>query len=783
MSPVSAIFSVKVVFLLTAFLFTTSMQSLGQGHCLRGMVCDGQTGVGLDNVYVLITGWETGVLTDSAGYFELCGLQYGDIIEFSHLAYYNRSLIFSIELPDDLVVRLLPSSMTVEEVVITGNAGQSKSVMPGKITIDADDVVRLPSFMGESDVVRSLQVQAGVQSTGEGISDVFVRGGAPGQNMIVLDGMELMNPLHMMGLYSVFNPNTLAGVDLYKGHTPITYSERLSSLILVSSADPLRSHAGTNLSLGTLSSGLGHISRTEDGKLGITLGVRRSFVELYRGLSKLIIPDEDNYFGSTFSTFYDLNGLLVYSPIENARLSAGWFLSGDHFAIDEDNKDTDMGSDFGNRAALLAWEHKPMLWLDYKLGLSYTGSYSEFDGYFGEGYINLRNHFDRYSAFAEMEIKGQISSLMLGMRHSEYQTLPQDMDLLVSGERASFYHTYNSRQTDYYLEGGISIRPRLDLSGGVRLHNYNTLGWSDSFNDEGPFDINTWKKNRRRLLLSVSAALRWKTGINSHFKAAFSRQAQTIHLASIASLPLPNDIWLMSSPFLKPQIGHQVSGAYFAKRGAYELSIEVFARDMENQVLYTMGDIEDDREIFEERFIVGRGRVAGAEFMARKTIGRFTWDLAYTLLRSERQYDEINNGHWFSDKFDRRHNLALVGEYKINDRWSTSASFIYATGNCLNLPAGRMWVMGTIMNDYDGYNSFRMPPYHRLDISATYRLQTKVFKASELDFSVINVYDRANPYFLFYKVTQGSDAYDVKISAQQVSLFPLLPSIGWRVKF
>ena len=116
----------------------------------------------------------------------------------------------------------------------------------------------------------------------------------------------------------------------------------------------------------------------------------------------------------------------------------------------------------------------------------------------------------------------------------------------------------------------------------------------------------------------------------------------------------------MSSPFLKPQIGHQVSGAYFAKRGAYELSIEVFARDMENQVLYTMGDIEDDREIFEERFIVGRGRVAGAEFMARKTIGRFTWDLAYTLLRSERQYDEINNGHWFSDKFDRRHNLALV---------------------------------------------------------------------------------------------------------------------------
>ena len=140
------------------------------------------------------------------------------------------------------------------------------------------------------------------------------------------------------------------------------------------------------------------------------------------------------------------------------------------------------------------------------------------------------------------------------------------------------------------------------------------------------------------------------------------------------------------------------------------MSIEVFARDMENQVLYTMGDIEDDREIFEERFIVGRGRVAGAEFMARKTIGRFTWDLAYTLLRSERQYDEINNGHWFSDKFDRRHDLVLVGEYKINDRWSTSASFIYATGNCLNLPAGRMWVMGTIMNDYDGYNSFRMPP-------------------------------------------------------------------------
>lgn len=776
-------FSVRVLSLLVFIILLAWIPVEGQTHCLKGKVCDGHTGESLADVQVLIAGRDIGVITDSAGVFELCGIQTGDAVEFRHLTYFSRAVIYSPEFPHDLVVSLIPSSMAVEEVVVVGRTDYARSVMPGKITIDAEGVFRLPSFMGESDVVRSLQTQAGVHSTGEGINDVFVRGGAPGQNMIILDGMELMNPLHMMGLYSVFNPNTLEGVDLYKGHAPITYSERLSSLISVRSADPLKSHTGTNASLGTLSSGFGHISRTKDGKLGINLGMRRSFLELYRGLSRLVIPEEDNYFGSTFSTFYDLNGLLVYRPIENGRLSVGWFLSGDRFSIEEGDKETDMGTDFGNSSAMLAWEHMPLMWLGYRAGVLYTGSYSEFDGYFGEGFINIRNHFDRYSAYAEVGAKGSDTSLTAGVKHSEFRTIPQDMELIVSGDSASYYHSFRSRQTDFYLEGRIVFSPVLDVSGGVKLSNYYSPGSSDHYNEDASFDRTSWDKNRRKLMLSGSVAIKWQSGINSHFKAAFSRQTQTVHLASIASLPLPNDIWLMSSPFLEPQTGNQVSAGYYRSRGNYALSLELFARNMENQVLYIMGDIDDNRKVFEERFYVGRGRVAGAELMAKKNKGKLTWDLGYTLLRSERVYDEINNGKWFPDKFDRRHDLALVGEYKVNERWRASALFIYATGNCINLPAGRMWIMGTIMNDYEGYNSFRMPPYHRLDLSATFRLQTRLFKESELDFSLINVYNRANPYFLFYKVKQGKNAYDVKISAHQVSLFPILPSIGWRVKF
>lgn len=783
MPALSAPYMVKVFSLQILICLLAWISAEGQNTCMRGVVYDSQTGGGVVNVHVLVVGGEKGVLTDSVGQFELCGLREGDAVEFKHLAYYSRIVVYNPDFKDDLLIRLQPSSMTVDEVVVVGSADYSGSVIPGRVSIGVGDIVNLPSLMGESDVVRSLQTQAGVQSTGEGISDVFVRGGAPGQNMIVLDGMELMNPMHMMGLYSVFNPNTLAGVDLYKGHAPMTYSERLSSLILVSSADPLTSQTGTNVSVGTLSYGLGHISRSEDGKLGINIGARRSFLELYRGLSRLFIPKEEDYFGTTFSTFYDLNGLLAYKPVENGCLSVGWFLSGDNFSIESDNQEGDMGTEFGNSAAVLVWEHKLGRRFDYRVGFSYTGSYSEFDGFFGEGYLSVRNLFERYSGYAEVEVNGQSAALLAGVRHSEYRTLPQDMQLVVSADSASYYHYSRNRQTDYYLEGTVAISPSFDVSGGIKLHNYFTPSISEYYNEEGPFDAEHWIENRGRLMLSGSLAVKWKAGSNSYAKAAFSHQTQTVHLASIASLPLPNDIWLMSSPFLEPQTGNQVSAGYYWRQGVYVLSFELFARDMKNQVLYTMGDIDDDRKVFEERFFVGRGRVVGAELMAKRTVGRFTWDLGYTLLRSERSYDEINNGEWFPDKFDRRHDLALMGAFKVNNRWKAAASFIYATGNTLNLPSGRMWVMGTIMNDYEGYNNFRMPPYHRLDLSATYRLQTTLFKESELTLSVINVYNRANPYFLFYRIGEGKDNYSLKVSAHQVSLFPILPSIGFRVRF
>jgi hypothetical protein len=192
---------------------------------------------------------------------------------------------------------------------------------------------------------------------------------------------------------------------------------------------------------------------------------------------------------------------------------------------------------------------------------------------------------------------------------------------------------------------------------------------------------------------------------------------------------------------------------------------------------------EKEEMDFEDHFFHGKGRSYGVELSARKTKGRFQGSLNYTLSRSERSFPDIFSGEWFPDKFDRIHDLSLSTSFSVNDRWTFNTSWIYATGNNMTLPAGRMWMMGSVMNDYAGYNNFRLPAYHRLDVSASMKLDSDFFRESVLDFSIINVYNRANPYFVFYRVYQGDSNYDIDIRAAQVSLFPVMPSVSWKFKF
>ena len=766
------------------FVATEGTQLYSQMQCLRGRIVDDQRGLALADVHVSLLSKAAGTLSDSLGLFELCGIKQGDIIELHHIAYYAQTIVVSAAMPDYPEFRMKLRTVEGAEVTVRGRSGLSVSALPGQATISSADIVRMPSFMGEADVIKTMQTMPGVQSVSEGVGEVFVRGGAPGQNMILIDGMELMNPLHLMGLYSVFNPHTTQKADIYKGHAPASLSERISSVIMVSSNDPLRGETGISASLGTLTSGLALTRRSKNGKWGITGGLRRSFVELYRFMSMQLIPDEDNYFAQSSYSFYDFNGRAVYQPFSNGLLSFNWYLSADRFSLGEDDINDEMSTHFGNRAASLVWKHNINSWLSYSLSSAYTGSYSYFEGDLSDSYIDFDNEHRRFSLNGEISIQKARNTVTLGVKRFSYRTVPQDMSFVVAEDTVLHYNEFKNTQFDVYLEDNLRLSDKLQLTAAARMHNYKTKGPLRFSAKEGTlFSPEEWNKNRDIYDFSASLALKWEPKPSYHFKLAASRQVQTVHLASISSLPLPNDIWMMSTPFLKPQTGRQISAGYYNNGVLFSYSGELFAKSMDKQAIFAVNTGDSEMELFEEHFFIGNGRIYGAELSGKKHHGRFTGELSYTLMRSERSFPAIDEGRWYPDKFDRTHDLSLSLFYKINERWEASSYFVYASGANLNLPSGRMWLMGTVMNDYNGFNGYRLPPYHRLDFSLNYHLKSAIFKESVLSFSVMNVYNRANPYFAFFSVKQGSGNYNINISAYQVSLFPVLPSVGWRFKF
>jgi len=269
------------------------------------------------------------------------------------------------------------------------------------------------------------------------------------------------------------------------------------------------------------------------------------------------------------------------------------------------------------------------------------------------------------------------------------------------------------------------------------------------------------------------------------FKGSYAYGTQNMHLASIASIPLPSDIWMPSTRLLPPERGHQITLGYvreYAETGI-QYGLEAYGKKMDHQLLLKINVNNEDIPNFEDNFYTGEGLAYGAEFYLKGSRGPVNTTLSYTLGWARQRFPHVNDGKWYDAQYDRRHDLNVLCTYQLNEYLDLGAVFIFATGNKATLPTGRYWLMGDIANDYEGINNFRMPAYHRMDVSLNYHFKSKLFHESILNFSIINIYNRSNPYFIFYSVEEGSKNYELSIKAKQVSLFPILPSISWRFKF
>jgi len=669
---------------------------------------------------------------------------------------------------------------TLKEVNVLDDSHQTfRSAFAGRDQLKAGEIRSLPTFLGESDVLRALRLLPGIQSVSEGNSGVYVRGGSAGHNLFLLDEMEILNPSHLMGLFSIFNPLTVGTLEVYKGNAPAPLQGRLASTIQVNSLEPDNENQGLEMSIGTLSSSLSLVRKSRDDRFSVVLGYRRSYLETLGWMASFFMEDKRNYFRNNRYFFEDFNGKIGYRLNAKTKLTFSWYTGQDKFHFQDEGLQYNAQSDWGNQAALFKVDHVLGPSGHFQSTIGFNSTHSGLSGDLLDNSLNFFSYLEQFKWKNGWEFRKENHLLHAGTELFLQDALPLNMTMTYNANTYVKHEEFTNAGLvmfcgDYYhLPGGKTL-----YYGGLRLSVNAPLG---------PYEYDSKR---------VTAGKVAKAWVNaspvvsvSHFpspgkslKASMSWNDQNVHLSSLSSIPLPFDLWVPVTPRLRPESADQMTLGYYSTDDGFDWSVESYAKQMRHLLLFNVVTDNTNNKGFEDQFFVGKGFAFGFDFAMKKNWGIYQGKVRYSFARSLRSFPSIVQGDWFLDKYDRPHDFNVQLTCTPNKVWDFSMLWTYASGSNLNLPTGRWWMSGLIMNDYDRYNGFRLPAYHRLDVSANWHLHSNLFRESVLNFSIVNLYSRSNPYFAYFKVFMDENRYNLQIKSYQISLFPILPSLSWRFK-
>jgi hypothetical protein len=734
-----------------------------------------------------------GISTNQYGYFSITIPKGRYVFLLSYVGYFPLEV--EVDLQEDIVrdFFLLSKSSLSQEIVISSRRRDLnvKSAQMGQIDLSINKVKSLPVLFGEVDPLKTLQLFPGVSNAGEGNSGIYVRGGGPDQNLILLDDAVVYNSGHLFGFFSIFNGDAIKNITLLKGGMPSQYGGRLSSVLDVSMKDGNMQKLQVDGGIGTISSRLSLQGPLKKDKASFIVSGRRTYID---ALIKPFIKKGSQFYGSGYY-FYDLNTKFNYKFSSKDRLYVSGYFGRDVFDFVNRKRQFDVGVPWGNSTLTARWNHV----FSQKLFVNTTAVYNDYNFSFnalqndfniglksGIRDFNLKSDFDHYLS-TEHKLK-------YGFQITKHRFTPS----VISGRQDSTVFAPNSTQIKWANEFGLYFQDDWELGDKLKL-NYG-LRWS-GFQQLGPFtnydlDINgtrldsvVYKKNETVKFYQgpePRATLRYAVNDETSLKWAVTQNRQYIHLVSNAGTTLPTDIWVPSTLRVKPQISWQYAAGIFRnfKDNMFETSIEVYYKSMQNQIEYKEGYTPSSKDT-ELEFVFGKGWSYGAEFFINKSKGRFTGWIGYTLAWTWRKFPDINKGKVYPAKYDRRHDLSVVGIYELNPKWKLSAVFVYATGNAITLPEKFFLIEGVLTQQFSEINKYRLAPYHRLDLSATYTPDNDKGKKvnGSWVFSVYNAYSRQNPYFYYYNQTGTTSAGNLEVQATQVSLFPVIPSVTYNFKF
>lgn len=787
----------QLLILLSCFFFSSQLFSQ-ETFTLNGTITDANSNETLIGVNVLIPSKNTGVVTNEYGFFSL-KLPAGEYeITISYLGY--KSITQTIDLSENTSknFQLKESSESLEEVVITQD-GERLNIRKPEMSVNKlsiNTIQKLPAIFGEVDIIKSLLLLPGVSNAGEGASGFNVRGGAVDQNLILLDEATIYNSSHLFGFFSVFNPDAVKDLKLYKGGIPAKYGGRVSSVLDIYQRDGNSKEFKAQGGIGIISSRLLAEGPIVKDKGSFLIGGRSSYAHLF-----LKVADNPNS-----AYFYDLNTKLTYTLNDDNKLLFSGYFGRDVFDINQNFINT-----YGNSVFNLRWNHVisndifsnlSLIYSDYYYGL--TLDFVGFNWDSGIKNMNIKYDFNHYL--------NDTFQLEYGIHNTYYEFNPGEIAPIDENSGINYFKLTNkyALENATYFSVKHNISDKLAAEYGLRFSNFFRLG-QDSFNEyannepiiynqaldiyEEAEPINQRSFSRSEVIKTYSnleprLALAYSFSENQSVKASYNRMAQYLHLISNTSSPTPLDVWAPSGPYIKPQILDQYAVGYFRNfnEGKYSLETEVFYKDIQNRIDYVNGANLIANNNIETIILNGRSKAYGLELLAKKNDGRLTGWLAYTLSRSEQQTpgrtpieSGINNGKWYTTNYDKTHDISLTATYDYTKKWDFSANFAFQTGLPVTYPTGQYNFNGINVPVYGDRNSNRLPAYHRLDISATYIPKPDKVGGlkSSWNFGIYNIYNRKNANSISFRENEDTRRNE----AAKLSLFGIIPSVTYNFKF
>ena len=747
-------------------------------HTLSGTIESAQTGETLIGANIVVTELKgVGAASNAYGFFSMTIPEGRYTILVQYLGF--KTLRDTVVLDQDRTVNyeLTPEPIKVREVVVSGQRANTNVTSTEMATnkLEVREVKSIPVLLGEKDILKTIQLLPGIQAAGEGSTGFYARGGGIDQNLVVLDEAPVYNSSHLLGFLSVFNSDAIKDVKVMTGAIPAEYGGRLSSVLDIRTNDGNSKEFGGTGGIGLIASRLtleGPIVKDEG---SFIVSGRRTYADLFLKLSR------DTTVNRASLYFYDLNAKANYTLGDDDRV----FLSG-YFGRDNFNYPNTFGFNWGNGTGTARWNHvfaenlfsnTSFVFSDYEYTNDVGVGTSQFEISSGIRDLNFKTDFE-YFGSSENTVKFGVNSIYHTFLPGSITAGPTSF-----ANNITIEHRY-ALENAAYVSHELNLVQGLKINYGLRFSTFSLLGPGHiyTYDEDGNIQDTATYGPGKFIKTFSSFEPRFAANLlldqTSSLKASYTRTSQYLHLLSNSVTTNPSDLWVPSSNNVKPEYADQVDLGYFRnfEDNKYEASLQLYYKNMQNLIDYKNGADLQLNPTVESLLRYGKGWSYGAEFLLRKTFGQFSGWIGYTLSRTMEQIPDINNGQPYPATQDRTHDISIVTIYNYNDTWTFSAVWVYNTGNAVTFPSGNYWIDGRLVPYYTERNGYRMPAYHRLDLSATWTLGPR----SNLNFSIYNAYDRYNAYSINFQQDPNDPN---RTQAVQTTFFPIIPSVTYNFTF